>query len=466
MVKAIQKKLSESKTARWSVLALVSFTMMCAYFISDIMSPLKTLLEKEIADGGLGWTSMDFGVFNFSYGWFTVFLFMLIIGGIILDKWGTKFTGVLATGLMLGGVAIKYFVIEYTVQNPDFAAQTLPWLGNIHSSLLYISLGYATFCLGSEIAGITVTRIIARWFAGRELALALGLQVATARLGTAAAFVLCPMLPEWFDFQISAPVMVGLAIMCIGLITFLVFCVMDARLDKEESESNVEQEEPFRVRDIIDIIKVPAFWYIAILCLVFYSAVFPFLKNATDFMFNKYPIDFAYASWIPAMLPFGTILLTPIFGRIYDKVGRGATLMLIGSILLAFVHVVFAVPQITSVAVAIAMMIVLGIAFSLVPSAMWPAVTKIVEPKKLGSAYALIFWLQNVGLMGVPLLINWVLNEYCIVGTQMLDGATINKYDYTTPMVIFAALSFTAIIFAILLKHEDKRKGYGIEEKK
>jgi predicted MFS family arabinose efflux permease len=298
------------------------------------------------------------------------------------------------------------------------------------------------------------------------LALALGLQVATARLGTAAAFVLCPMLPEWFDFQISAPVMVGLAIMCIGLITFLVFCIMDARLDKEESESNVEQEEPFRVSDIVSIIKVPAFWYIAILCLVFYSAVFPFLKNATDFMFNKYPIDFAYASWIPAMLPFGTILLTPIFGGIYDKVGRGATLMLIGSVLLFFVHVVFAMPQITSVAVAIAMMIVLGIAFSLVPSAMWPAVTKIVEPKKLGSAYALIFWLQNVGLMGVPLLINWVLNEYCIVGTQVLDGATINKYDYTTPMVIFAVLSFSAILFALLLKREDKRKGYGIEEKK
>ena len=183
-------------------------------------------------------------------------------------------------------------------------------------------------------------------------------------------------------------------------------------------------------------------------------------------MFNKYPIEFDYASWIPAMLPFGTILLTPLFGRIYDKVGRGATLMLIGSVLLFFVHVVFATPQITSVAVAVAMMIVLGIAFSLVPSAMWPAVTKIVEPKKLGSAYALIFWLQNVGLMGVPLLINWVLNEYCIVGTQVLDGATINKYDYTTPMVIFAALSFTAIIFAILLKREDKRKGYGIEEKK
>ncbi len=466
MVKAIQKKLSESGTARWTVLALVSFTMMCGYFISDIMSPLKTLLEKEIADGGLGWTSMDFGVFNFSYGWFTVFLFMLIIGGIILDKWGTKFTGVMSVVLMLAGVAIKYFVIEYTVHNPDFAEQTVSWLGGIHSSLLYISLGYATFCLGSEICGITITRIIARWFAGRELALALGLQVATARLGTAAAFVLCPMLPEWFDFQISAPVMVGLAIMCIGLVTFLVFCVMDARLDREESESNIEPEEPFRIRDIVSIIKIPAFWYIAILCLVFYSAVFPFLKNATDFMFNKYPIEYQYASWIPAMLPFGTILLTPIFGRIYDKVGRGATLMIIGSVLLFCVHLVFSAPQITSVAVAVAMMIVLGIAFSLVPSAMWPSVTKIIEPKKLGSAYALIFWLQNVGLMGVPLLINWILNKYCIVGTQMLDGATINKYDYTTPMIIFSCLSFMAIIFAILLKREDRRKGYGIENRK
>ena len=158
MVKAIQHKLSESKTARWTALALVSFTMMCGYFISDIMSPLKTLLEKEIADGGLGWTSMDFGVFNFSYGWFTVFLFMLIIGGIILDKLGSRFTGVMSVIMMLAGVTIKYFVIEYTVHNPEFAAKTIPWLGDIHASLLYISLGYATFCMGSEICGITITR--------------------------------------------------------------------------------------------------------------------------------------------------------------------------------------------------------------------------------------------------------------------------------------------------------------------
>ena len=183
-------------------------------------------------------------------------------------------------------------------------------------------------------------------------------------------------------------------------------------------------------------------------------------------MFNKYPIAYQYASWIPAMLPFGTILLTPIFGRIYDKVGHGASLMVIGAVLLFIVHLVFAIPQITSVAVAVAMMIILGIAFSLVPSAMWPSVTKIIDAKKLGSAYALIFWLQNVGLMGVPLLINWILNKYCIVGTQTLDGAVINKYDYSLPMIIFVALSFTAIIFALLLKREDKRKGYGIESNK
>lgn len=466
MVKAIQHKLSESKTARWTALALVSFTMMCGYFISDIMSPLKTLLEKEIADGGLGWTSMDFGVFNFSYGWFTVFLFMLIIGGIILDKLGSRFTGVMSVIMMLVGVTIKYFVIEYTVHNPEFAAKTIPWLGDIHASLLYISLGYATFCMGSEICGITITRIIARWFAGRELALAMGLQVATARLGTAAAFVLCPMLPKWFNFQISAPVMVGMAIMCIGLLAFLVFCVMDKQLDREQIQTQVAEEDKFHLRDLLDIVRNPAFWYIAILCLVFYSAIFPFQKNATDFMFNKYPIAYQYASWIPAMLPFGTILLTPIFGRIYDKVGHGASLMVIGAVLLFIVHLVFAIPQITSVAVAVAMMIILGIAFSLVPSAMWPSVTKIIDAKKLGSAYALIFWLQNVGLMGVPLLINWILNKYCIVGTQTLDGAVINKYDYSLPMIIFVALSFTAIIFALLLKREDKRKGYGIESKK
>jgi MFS family permease len=215
--------------------------------------------------------------------------------------------------------------------------------------------------------------------------------------------------------------------------------------------------------DLWFIIKNRGWWYIAILCVLFYSAVFPFLKYASDLMVNKFGVNPLVAGTIPSLLPFGTILLTPIFGSLYDRKGKGATLMIIGAILIILVHTLFSVPFLNFKSVAVALIIVLGIGFSLVPSAMWPSVPKIIPEKQLGSAYALIFWVQNWGLMGVPALIGWVLDKYCITGTRLVDGVSIPNYNYTIPMMIFTCFGVLALIFAFLLKAEDRKKGYGLE---
>ena len=249
--------------------------------------------------------------------------------------------------------------------------------------------------------------------------------------------------------------------LCIGLIAFLVFCVMDRKLDTSmtHEEDNEETEEPFRVKDIVYIIKSKGFWLIALLCVLFYSAVFPFLKYATDLMVNKYNVDPELAGNIPAILPFGTILLTPFFGNLYDRKGKGATIMIYGALMLIGVHLLFTLPILNIWWFATLVMIVLGIAFSLVPSAMWPSVPKIIPEKQLGTAYALIFWVQNIGLSMVPLLIGWVLDTYCKID----NGTGKPAYDYTLPMAIFTCFGILALIIALLLKREDKIKGYGLE---
>ncbi|MGE5418883.1 MAG: MFS transporter, partial [Chloroflexota bacterium] len=224
-----------------------------------------------------------------------------------------------------------------------------------------------------------------------------------------------------------------------------------------------DEEESFRIKDIFMIVTNKGWWFIAILCVLFYSSVFPFLKYASDLMVNKFGVDPELAGIIPAMLPFGTMLLTPLFGNLYDRKGKGATIMILGAVLLIFVHAMFSIPFLRQTPVAIFLIIVLGIGFSLVPSAMWPSVPKIIPEKQLGSAYALIFWVQNWGLMGVPALIGWVLDKYCKTGTHIVDGAQVPSYDYTIPMMIFTGFGLLALVFALLLKAEDKKKGYGLE---
>jgi len=445
MTEIIKKKLSDSPVARWSVLAIVSITMMCGYFITDVMAPLQSMLETEF-----GWDGTDYGFFTSAYGWFNVMLFMLIIGGIILDKKGMRFTGTLACSLMLVGASLKYYAIS-----PFFHFGDAVFAG-IRLQILLASIGFAIFGVGVEIAGITVTKVIARWFKGKEIALAMGLQVATARIGTALALSITVPLAKYFN-EISVPVLFGLLLLCIGLISFLVFGIMDRKLDASIKDIKEEAEESFRMSDILFVIRNKGFWLIALLCVLFYSAVFPFLKYATSLMINKYNVDESLAGLIPSMLPFGTILLTPLFGGIYDKKGKGATIMIFGSFLLIVVHFLFSLPLLNVWWFAAFVMVILGIAFSLVPSAMWPSVPKIIPQNKLGTAYATIFWTQNIGLAGVPMLIGWVLKTYCQTGNPD------KPYDYTIPMIIFTCFGILAVLVAFLLKIEDKKKGYGLE---
>ena len=241
---------------------------------------------------------------------------------------------------------------------------------------------------------------------------------------------------------------------------------MDRKLDASEASDVAEEKNPddeFKISDIAKILGNRGWWYIAILCVLFYSAVFPFLKYATDLMVNKFGVKEDLAGLIPMLLPFGNILLTPLFGGIYDRRGKGATIMIIGSLLLILVHALFSIPGLNDWIFAMVLVVILGIAFSLVPSAMWPSVPKIVPEKRLGTAYSLIFWVQNWGLAGVPLLIGWVLEKYCITGQTVRDGLTVNTYDYTLPMIIFTGFGVLALIVAFLLKAEDKKKGYGLE---
>lgn len=447
----IQQKLSDSKAARWTAMAIVSFTMMCGYFITDVMAPLEAMLTTSVEEGGLGWTSAEYGFFSGAYGYINVFLLMLFFGGIILDKMGVRFTGVMSCIFMFVGAAIKWYAISHTFG--DATVFGFP------TQVALAALGFAIFGMGAEITGITVSKVIVKWFTGHELALAMGLQVAMARIGTAAALA-CSLPIANAMGDISAPILFGVICLCIGLIAYLVYCVMDRKLDKSaQTAENTEAEEGFQMSDLKRIFTNKGFWLITILCLMFYAGVFPFLKFATKLMIFKYNVEPQLAGMIPAMLPFGTILLTPLFGSIYDRIGKGATLMIIGSALLTLVHVLFALPILNEWWFAIIVMILLGIAFSLVPSAMWPSVPKIIPMKQLGSAYAIIFYIQNIGLSMVPVLIGWVIEKYATI--QTAEGVT---YDYTLPMIIFAVFGFIAILIAMMLKKEDGIKNYGLEK--
>lgn len=457
MTQSINESLRNSKFARWGALAVVSFTMMTGYYINYVFSPMKPFLEEYMQ-----WSSADFGIWSGAYGFFNVFFLMLIFGGIILDKMGVRFTGLGASVIMILGTVLQYLAISGYIPN-DFS------IVGIRSDIAIGALGFAVFGVGVEIAGITVSKIIVKWFKGKELALAMGLEMATARLGTALALAIPVPLALAFGKEgipnISAPFMLGIGLLVAGFIAFLWYTTMDKKLEASEGITDaINPEDEFKVKDIVFIIKNRGFWLIALLCVLFYSGVFPFLYYATDLMVNKYQVDPKIAGTIPALLPFGTIILTPLFGSFYDRKGYGATIMFLGSFMLLFVHTLFAIPILNHSAIAVALILLLGVTFSLVPSAMWPSVPKIIPEKQLGTAYSLIFWVQNIGLMLVPLLIGWVLDKYCITNANLVANGAKAHYDYTLPMMIFAAAGALSIIVAILLKNENKKKGYGLEE--
>lgn len=447
MTEKIVKKLNDSTAMRWTALCMVAFVMLCGYVLADVMDPLKPLLEKELL-----WTSSEYGIFTSAYGWFNVFLLMLIFGGMILDRMGVRFTGMASSIVMVVGCAIKYAAIAGYIGN-----MTDTILG-IHSMVFYASVGFAIFGVGVETAGITVSKIIVKWFKGKEMALAMGMEMATARIGTMLAMLITVPIANAFH-SVAAPILLCLILLCIGFISMFIYTFMDRKLDSQLANEE-EAEEPFKVSDIIPIIKNKGFWLIAILCVLFYSAVFPFLKYAADLMVQKYHVSTTWAGSIPSLLPLGTLFLTPLFGYVYDRIGKGASIMILGSLMLIGVHLVFALPFLDNWIIAVVLTVILGIAFSLVPSAMWPSVPKIIPEKQLGTAYSLIFWVQNWGLMGVPLLIGVVLDKFC----KHVGPGNVVTYDYTLPMVIFTGFGVLALIFALMLKAEDKKKHYGLEE--
>ena len=463
MTEKVSSSLRDSSTARWVVLILVSFTMMCMYYLTDAMAPLQQQLQSN-----LHWSATDYGFFTSGYGWFNVFLLMLVFSGIILDKLGTRFTGILAIFIMLVGAGVKYWAISgHFAGLNGINIFSLQILSATPTSAIIAGLGFGIFGVGCEMFGIAANKAVVRWFRGKEMALAIGLNTSTGRIGTALA-MFTPLPLYNLTKNVSAPILLSVLLLCIGLLVFIFFAVLDKRLDKEEADAGISKEEEFKVSDIRDIAQNRAFWYIAILCVLFYSAVFPFIKFATNLIVQKYTVPDLFAGYIPALLPFSALLLTPLFGGISDKKGKAASIMILGSILLVCVHLLFSIPSLNSFPIAIGLVILLGIAFSLVPSAMWPSVAKIIPHSKLGTAYAMIFWVQNIGLMLVPLLIGFVLDKYCITGTitKIVDGKVqhLTQYNYTIPMLIFACFGFVAIIFAYLLKAEDKKKGYGLEK--
>jgi len=428
-----KSSLRESAAARWTALGIVSFTMFCGYFLADAMSPLKPMLESQLL-----WNNLDYGIFTSAYGWFNVFLLMLILGGILLDKTGVRFTGILSTSVMVIGAGIKFFAISHF-----FPVGMAPIFG-IKAQVMIAALGYAIFAVGVETAGITVSRIIVKWFKGKEMALAMGLQVAFARMGTLLAVAIPLPIAKYFG-DVSIPILFGALLLCIGLIAYIVYIRMDVKLEKSEAHILKEDEEPFKMADVLSIVTNKGFWLIALLCVLFYSAVFPWIKFATDLVINKYQVNPDLAGLIPSVLPLGTLFLTPFFGNLYDKKGKGATIMIIGSLLLIFVHGIFSIPFLNNWMLAMAVTVVLGVALSLVPSAMWPSVPKIIPEKQLGTAYALIFWIQNWGLMGVPLLIGLVLtntNPTVSKAKETVKAGIVETYTQLQPKLNLNKIEF------------------------
>jgi len=460
MTEMIKKSLRESKTARWIALGLISLTMFFAYFFVDVAAPLQSLLERNH-----GWSPETFGMLGGSEFFLNVFAFFLILSGIILDKMGIRFTIITAGLSMVIGGAIKYYALTEAFAGSGLALWLDTFWTIVPASAKLAFFGFAIFGVGVEMAGITVSKTIVKWFKGKELALAMGLEMAVARLGVFAVFRLSPIFAESGGAVNS--IFWGVAFLMVGFLTFFIYTFMDARLDKEVgADGNTEPEEAFRVSDLWLILKNPGFLAIASLCVLFYSAIFPFQKFATDMLSSKLDISIKDAAAMFSFFPIGAMVLTPFIGAFLDKKGLGASMMLYGAILLTISHLIFALVPADAFTpvVAYATIVILGLAFSLVPASMWPSIPKIVEERFLGSAYGLTFWIQNIGLLAVPILIGWALTTANPgVADAIASGDTEIRYNYLVPELIFAGFGVLAMIMSIVLKYVDKKQGYGLD---
>ena len=429
MAETIQRKLNDSPAVRWTALLLIASTMFFGYMFVDLMSPLQSMIEAQ-----RGWTPDVFGMYGSSEFILNVFGF-LILAGIILDKMGVRFTGQLSASLMFIGACLKYYAVSDSFAGSGIEMWLDSWWTSFPASAKLASLGFMIFGCGMEMAGITVSKAIAKWFEGKEMALAMGLEMAIARVGV---------------------------LLLIGLLTFVIFSFMDRKLDKQlglDSRGGGGSEEEFKVSDLKFILSSKVFWIIAFLCVLYYSAIFPFQRFATNMLESNLGVSAQTAADIFRWFPMGAAAITPFLGRYLDHKGKGATMLILGAVLMIVCHLTFAfvLPEFPSKPVAYGSIVLLGISFSLVPAALWPSVPKIVETRYLGSAYSLIFWIQNIGLCLFPMLFGFALKYF---NAGRAEGM---PYDYTRPMLIFVACGVLAMLLGLWLKAEDRKKKYGLE---
>lgn len=451
---------------RWTALVLLAGAMFFAYIFVDILSPLQEILQTQ-----RGWDPQAYGHFAGSEPFLNVFVFFLIFAGIILDKMGVRFTAILSGAVMVAGAAINWYAVTDAFETsslktfmdgalnlPEAWWNVTPWYDGMPASAKLSAIGFMIFGCGAEMAGITVSRGIVKWFTGHEMALAMGIEMAIARVGVAVVMIGSPALASISPVSVSRSVAASLLLVCIGLISFIAYGFMDKKLDEQGAEE--EKDDPFKVSDIGKILSLRMFWVVALLCVLYYSAIFPFQKYAINMLQCNLNFTAEQAGYVFFVFPLGAAAVTPFLGNFLDRKGKGATMLILGAVLMIVCHLVFAfvVPATQSVVITLAAIIVLGISFSLVPAALWPSVPKLIDGKLLGSAYALIFWIQNIGLYAFPMIIGSVLKASNPGVSDPL------KYNYTIPMVVFAMLGVAALLLGIYLKAIDKKGGYGLEE--
>ncbi len=543
----IQKKLSDSPAWRWTALVFLASAMFFSYIFMDILSPIKDLMQST-----RGWDSTAFGTMQGSETFLNVFVFFLIFAGIILDKMGVRFTAILSGVVMLVGASINWYAVTESFMGssletwfnnnlnyiPGFDELGIsPFYRGMPASAKFAAIGFMIFGCGVEMAGIMVSRGIVKWFKGHEMALAMGSEMALARLGVATCMIFSPVFARLGgDIDVSRSVAFGVVLLMIALIMFIAYFFMDKKLDAQTGEAE-EKDDPFKVSDIGNILKSWGFWIVALLCVLYYSAIFPFQKYAVNMLqcnltfttldsdsfwatntvtiiqycimliaaaagfasnFSKKAatkygllllaivalVAFCYmgyrrqsAETVFAVFPLLAVVITPILGNYVDRKGKAATMLIMGSILLIACHLTFAfiLPQfkgdaIGGIIIAYLTILVLGASFSLVPASLWPSVPKLVDAKIIGSAYALIFWIQNIGLWLFPLLIGKVLDKTNPQLVADLKSGLISpeeaavSYNYTAPLVMLACLGVAALVLGFVLKVVDKKKGYGLEE--
>ena len=536
------KTLRDSAAMRWIALLLLALAMFCSYVFMDILSPIKDLMQDT-----RGWDSASFGRMQGAEVFLNVYVFFLIFAGIILDKMGVRFTAVLSGAVMLFGGIIKFYAVSDAFMGTGIEAwftnhlnwngelsvigAILPFVAGMPASAKLAALGFMFFGCGCERAGITVSRGIVKWFKGRETALAMGSEMALARLGVATCMIFSPYFAKLGgEVHVDNAVKFGVVLLCIALIMFITYFFMDKKLDSQTGEAE-EKDDPFKLSDLGKIFTSLGFWLVALLCVLYYSAIFPFQKYAVNMLqcnltlnpadpstywggsteafsvsvtwvqyiimlvvaicsfasnFSKKKgmkvglmalavvalVVYCYmgymrgtAETIFAVFPLLAVAITPILGNYVDHKGKAASMLMLGSILLVICHLTFAfiLPAFKGNAVggtivAYVTILVLGASFSLVPAALWPSVPKLVDEKIIGSAYAAIFWIQNIGLGLFPALIGIVLNKTNEAGTAA------HELNYTWALVMLAALGIAALLISVYLRAVDKKKGYGLEE--